>query len=60
MCVWRDIDVKVDVFVCGLGEDVPNLRFVMGVESSAVETELVLGFVAQISTPCKLAFLVLL
>jgi len=27
---------------CGLGEDVANLRFELGVESSAAETELVL------------------
>ena len=31
-----------DTQICGLGEDVVNLRFEMGVEISEVETELVL------------------
>ena len=36
------IDVKVDTEGCGLGEDVANLRFELGVERSAAERELVL------------------
>ena len=35
------INVKIDTQGCGLGEDVADLRFELGVESSAVETELV-------------------
>ncbi len=56
--------IRDEKFVSGRGEcvclerhvfeDVPNLRFVMGVERSAVE--LVLGFVAQISTPWSWRF----
>ena len=45
VCVWSyrsTIDVKVDTYGCGLGEDVANLRFELGVENSAVETEQVL------------------
>ncbi len=37
------VDVKVDTSGCDLGEDVANLRFELGVESSAMETELVRG-----------------
>ena len=42
--VYRPVamDVKVDTQGCDLDEDVPDLRFVLEVESSAAETELVL------------------
>ncbi len=46
VCEWegcrRVIDVKVHTYGCGLVEDVLDLRFELGVESSAAETELVL------------------
>ena len=32
-------DLKVDTYDCGLGEDESNLRFEVGVERIAVETE---------------------
>ena len=36
------IDAKVDTQGCGLGENVADLRFELGVKSSAAEAELVL------------------
>ena len=36
------IDVKVDTQGCDLDEDVADLRFGVGVESSTAETEIVL------------------
>ena len=42
VCVRSAIDVKVYTHGCALGEDVANLRFELGVESSAAETERVL------------------
>jgi hypothetical protein len=45
VCTCRDrgaIDVKVDMQCSGLGEDVANLRFELGVKDSAAEAELVL------------------
>ncbi len=45
MCTYRDrdaVDVKVDAQCSGLGEDVVNLRFELGVKDSAAEEELVL------------------
>ena len=45
VCAREDIgaiNIKVYTQGCGLGEDVANLRFELGVESSAAETELVL------------------
>ena len=47
------IDVKVDTKGCGLGEDVADLRFELGVdsvESSAAETELVLVVLRMINS----------
>ena len=45
------IDVKVDTEVSGLGEDVANHRFELGVESSAAEAELMSWLCCACSTP---------
>ncbi len=45
VCTCRDrgaVDVKVDTQCSGLGEDVANLIFELGVKGSAAEAELVL------------------
>ncbi len=45
MCTCRDrgtVDVKVDAECSGLGKDVADLRFELGVKDSAAEAELVL------------------
>ncbi len=61
MCVCVAIgassdDVKVDIQDYDLGEDVADLRFELGVESSTTEAELVLVVLRMIySCSCKIA-----
>jgi hypothetical protein len=50
-CVWVAIDVKVDTQGCVLGEDIADLRFELGVTSSAAKVELVLVVLSICSTP---------
>jgi hypothetical protein len=50
LCHRSAIDVKVDEQNCGLGEDVPDLRFELGVERSAEEVELVLVVLRMINS----------
>jgi hypothetical protein len=45
-----NIDVKVDTQGCGLGEDVSDLRFELGVESSAAETKVFLIVLCMLNT----------
>ncbi len=50
-CVRVAIDVKVDTQGCGLGEDIADLRFELGVTSSAAEAELVLVVLRMLLNP---------
>ena len=47
------INAKVDTQGCGLGEDVAELRFELGVKISAAEAELVLVVVSDLSVDIK-------
>ena len=53
MCACRDrgaIDVEVDTQGCGLGEDVADLRFELGVKSRAAEVEVVLAVLRMLNS----------